>query len=153
MKRVKMGLRDHSAIKSICCSWRRCRFDSKHSQSRSQPLLTPVPGHPMPSSGLCRYQTCMWYTHIHVGKTHLHVNLKFKKFKWRCPVTETMPLRTSIDYQRKVWITSFSVLVSWILQTLPKYYRLLSLVFITLQKFVVKPCWWRQHIFDSKDLE
>lgn len=32
---------------------------------------TPAPGIPMPFSGLCVPQSCMWYTDTHAGYTHL----------------------------------------------------------------------------------
>jgi hypothetical protein len=35
-----------------------------------------VPGHLIPSSGLCRQQTHIWYTGIHAGKTSIHIKLK-----------------------------------------------------------------------------
>lgn len=52
-----------------------------HTHSGSRWSLTPVPENPMPSSGLCRYQTHMWYTNTHTSKTpiHIKINEKLKK--------------------------------------------------------------------------
>lgn len=41
-----------------------------HTHSGSQPSVTLVSEDPVPSSGLCGYQACVWYTSVHVGKTH-----------------------------------------------------------------------------------
>lgn len=51
------------------CSSGEPRFNSQHSKGRSQPSITPVPGDPVSSLGLCGHQMCMCYTNIHVGKT------------------------------------------------------------------------------------
>ena len=40
-----------------------------------QPFSTPVPGNPMPSSGLQGHETCVWYTEINAAKcSYLHTN-------------------------------------------------------------------------------
>ena len=38
-------------------------------------IVTPVPGDPMPSSGLCRYQKCMCRIDITEGKMPIHVRM------------------------------------------------------------------------------
>lgn len=35
-----------------------------------KPFVTPVPGNPT-SSNFCAYQALMWFTSIHIGKTHV----------------------------------------------------------------------------------
>ena len=44
---------DGSEVKTTCCSCRGPRFSSLHPRGSSQSSVTPVPGDPMPSSGLC----------------------------------------------------------------------------------------------------
>lgn len=53
-------------------------------QFGSQPTVTPVPGDPMPSSGLCRHMAYI-YTHTHThGQTFIHIMFKKKmSFKTR----------------------------------------------------------------------
>lgn len=41
--------------KSSCCSSSKPRFDPQHPQDSAQPSVTPIPGDPIPFSGLLRH--------------------------------------------------------------------------------------------------
>jgi hypothetical protein len=68
-------------VKSTCCSSRGTGFDSQDPHDGSRPSVAPVPGAPMPSSGLHGYQT---YTHgaqtaTEIKSRHtLEIKLKLK---------------------------------------------------------------------------
>lgn len=59
---------DSSAATSACCFCRGPQFESLHTHGASQPAITPVPMDLVPSSGLCGYPACMWYTYVHADK-------------------------------------------------------------------------------------
>ena len=61
------------AVKSTDCPSRGLRFNSQNSHGGSQLSVTPVSGHPISSSCFCRFQTCMWWTHIHSSKILMHI--------------------------------------------------------------------------------
>jgi hypothetical protein len=69
-------------------------FMSQRPHSSSQASVTPVPGDPMPSSGLHGYQVHIWYTNTHVGKTPIYkkdlrklpYKMKMAGQWWRMPL-------------------------------------------------------------------
>lgn len=48
-------------LASTCCSSRELRFGSQPPQDDPQPRVTPVPGGPVFSSGLCGHQARTWF--------------------------------------------------------------------------------------------
>lgn len=56
-------------------------FDSQGPHSGSVGIINSVSGDVTPSSGLIRYKPCMWCIGMHLGKTPMHIRLKFKKAK------------------------------------------------------------------------
>lgn len=68
VKTFSKDQKDGSEVWSSCCSFRRPKFSSQHAHGGSQPPVTPVSGDPMPSSGLLRPQTCIWYTYRYAFK-------------------------------------------------------------------------------------
>jgi hypothetical protein len=63
MKKEKLGAGEMvSQIKALVAL-------IEHPHSSSQLSVTPVPGHPMSSYDLHRYQACIWCTYMYTGKT------------------------------------------------------------------------------------
>lgn len=56
------GWRDGSTVKSTYCSPRSSRFFSVPLIT----ILTPLPGHPIPFSGLSEHQACRWFIATHI---------------------------------------------------------------------------------------
>jgi hypothetical protein len=74
-------------VKSTVCSSRGPRFNFQHPYgSNSQAPATPVSGDLKPSSGLCGYQACKWYTDIQACKTPIHIKY-FKEETVRLCIT------------------------------------------------------------------
>ena len=69
-----MGSAERSVIRSTVCSSRVPAFDSQHPQDGFGPTVTPVPGDPMPSSGL--FGNCMPMMH---GWTCMQTKLRRQK--------------------------------------------------------------------------
>lgn len=60
--------RDGPAIRSIWCSGRGPGLNSQNPVGSLKPPVTPVSGHPMPSSGLYGHKTHTQCTHTYTGK-------------------------------------------------------------------------------------
>lgn len=58
--------KDDLVAQCIDCSFKGPSFTSLHPHGSHQPIIIPVPGAPMPSTGFLEY--CMHMVHIHAGK-------------------------------------------------------------------------------------
>lgn len=92
-------------VKSMCCSCRRPRFDSRHPYSASQP--SAVPGHLTPSL-TSEHQACLRSICVHSGKAltqNKRCRLNFvkswfavkgvkhtNKLRWRCAQEQSLTL-------------------------------------------------------------
>jgi hypothetical protein len=75
------GWRGGSEVKSTDFSSRGSRFESQHPHGGSQPSETPVSGDLMSSSDLLGHQEIRWCTDIEVGKTSIHIQIKYRLLK------------------------------------------------------------------------
>lgn len=59
--------------------------------------------------GLHRNQAHMWYTHIHVEKTHIHIGIKSLKFTNEITLLKKDDVRLSILYFSRAWFPPWHV--------------------------------------------
>jgi hypothetical protein len=81
IKKRSRSRKDDVAVKNIAFSSRRCRFDSQHSWSGSQPSVIPFSGDPRSSSDLHLYQPYTWHRDMCKQNTHTHENNGFLQEK------------------------------------------------------------------------
>jgi hypothetical protein len=60
-------------LQSMAVEFRGPGFNFQDPHHGSQPSVTPVPGDPMSSSGLCGYQAYTEYTYIHADNAFIHI--------------------------------------------------------------------------------
>lgn len=70
---LERWLQSWRVVPITCCAYRQPRFNSQHPHGGSPPFITLVLRDLMSSSDLHRHQASTSYTHIHTGKTLIHI--------------------------------------------------------------------------------
>jgi len=85
-KKKKLGSGESSVVKSTIRPSRGSVSYSQHPQNGFGPTVAPVPGDPMPPSGLCGHCMPKKHRRPHADKTPIYIKLnKLKKKKKRNP--------------------------------------------------------------------
>lgn len=61
-------------LRALADLYRRLGFASCYPLRSSQPSVTPVSEDVALFSGLCRHQTCMWYSYMHEDRALIHAH-------------------------------------------------------------------------------
>ena len=117
---VFQSSRGGSAVKHTRYSSSGPRFGSKHPHGSSQPPITPVPGDPMPSSGLLEH--CTQVVHIQACRQNTSAHKKSLKALCACEALSSLFLEAKTQDASNVYANQLSFLLSSILASATAWY-------------------------------